>query len=79
MTQMMEAQAQGDRRANEAMIAEAIRMMRSSLELLDRAGAGYTPWACYLSMAVDTVEEQRARDLVSSGSLLLSVDYAVRH
>ncbi|CAN5497325.1 hypothetical protein BH10PSE12_BH10PSE12_07960 [soil metagenome] len=41
---------------NSGCVEEALALMRDALALLDRAGAGATPYACHLSMAIDVAE-----------------------
>ena len=43
-------------RTDQAMVAEAIAMMKNALHLLDSAGAGYTDFACHLCMAIEVGE-----------------------
>lgn len=41
---------------DDARVAQALAMMKNALNLLDLAGAGFTSFACHLSMAIDVAE-----------------------
>lgn len=54
--------------ADAMMVAEATRLMKVALSLLDQACAGHTTYGCHLSMAIDTAEEHElARTLTRRG------------
>lgn len=64
MTLIVAPAGAGTMQASDVVMEQAVRLMMASLALLDQAGAGATTYACHLSMAIDTLENDRLERLL---------------